>query len=768
MTRIARFAAFACSLACVLAAAAPAPAIVPNPASIVRRDGEFRLTAATPIVATGNDAALRQVAVNLADLVRRTNGMQLQVRTGAARDGAINLVLDDSGSVGPEAYRLDVQSARIAIEAATPTGLFYGGVTLLQLIPPEARSRAAIPALHIADSPRFAWRGMMLDSARQYQSPEFIRRFIDAMALHKLNVLHWHLTDDQAWRLEIRKYPALTGIGAWRVPAGAARKDIDPATGKARLYGGFYSQKTVRGLVSYAAERGVTIVPEIEMPGHASAAIAVYPALGTVPLATPEVPADWGIYPNVLNLEEETFGFIEDVLTEVMELFPGKFIHKGGDEVQRKQWMESARVRARMAELGIANPAGLQPYFTNRVASFLEKHGRRLVGWDEILEEGIPTSAVIMSWRGIEGALAAARKGHDTVLAPDPALYFDNRQSSAPDEPPGRLRVLATLESVYRFQPMPEKLAADERKHVLGLQGNLWTEHIRTEPRVGWMAWPRAAAIAELGWSLEERRSWPDFLRRVSAGLPRYGALGLSHADSAFAVQSRVRFAPAGGTAQVELSNQTGYGEIRYTLDGSEPSARSPVYERPVTLAVPAEIRAATFDAGQRLSAPRTLPVRRESALRRTSQELKLCGNAIALAIEDDAPARGPRAAFAVDIQNPCWIFPDAELDRVTGVVASVGQLPFNFQIGDEVKKIRFPRPTTPEGELEVRLGNCEGELLARLPLAPAVKSDAVTVLPRAAVAPHPGRHDLCLRFAQQGVDPLWVLDTIQLDEARP
>jgi hexosaminidase len=707
--------AFLAAIASILLAAsaqAAEPAVIPNPASVVVQQGEFRLSARTPIVVaseklskltpgmvSSDELSVRRVAAILADLVRRTHRWVLPVMSGPRRDGAINLRLEGDAGLGAEGYRLEAEPRRVTITASTPAGLFHGATTLWQLMAGgKPGSAASIPAVSIADAPRFAWRGIMLDSARHYQSPDFIRRFIDAMAMHKLNVLHWHLTDDQAWRLEIRKYPALTAVGAWRVPAGAARLDLDPATGKPRLYGGYYSQETVRSLVAYAAERAITIVPEIEMPGHASAALAAYPALAATSQPPGAVPADWGIYPNVYSLDDSTFAFLEDVLTEVMELFPSPYIHVGGDEVEKTQWRESPRGQALMRGLGIDDGAKLQVYFTQRIARFLDEHGRRLVGWDEILEPGLPATAVVMSWRGIDGALQAAAKGHDTVLSPWPTLYFDNRQGTGAAEPPGRARVIS-VEDVYAFEPMPAKLAADERRHILGLQGNVWTEHIRTEERVGWMTFPRAAAIAELGWSQPERREWGGFRRRLEAMPALYAALGMPYAKSAFDVA---------GLA----------------------SSQNPTMQR------------------------------------RTSRELKLCTDHISLVLEDDAPLRGPRATFLVDIQNPCWIFPEASLDRVRSIVASVGQVPFNFQIGEDVKKITFPPPATAEGELEVHLESCDGKLLARLPLAPAAKSDGVTTLPRAEVDPPPGKHDLCLRFAQRGVDPLWVIDSIRLVEA--
>jgi len=676
------------------AAETVAPAVIPAPAKVERLDGGFVVTPRTPI-SGGDTAEGLSVAAYFAALVRRSHGWSLPIdRAAEATAPRIAFRLGEHADTSSsEAYVVSVAPEGVTVSAHDRRGLLYGAVTLWQLMETGSASRAAVPAMRIDDAPRFAWRGLMLDSARHYQSPEFIERFIDWMALHKLNVLHWHLTDDQGWRLEIRKYPKLTSIGAWRVPAGrAAAADIDPATGRPRVYGGYYTQDTVRRIVRYAADRGIAIVPEIDMPGHATATIAAYPALGVNGSGSATVPADWGIYPNLFNVEDATFTFLEDVLREVMELFPGQYIHVGGDEAVKDQWKSSPQVQQRMRERGIADEHALQSYFVQRVGRFLAANGRRLIGWDEILEGGLAPDATVMSWRGIDGALAAAAAGHDAVLSPWPVLYFDNRQGTGTTEPPGRGGVI-DLETVYRFEPMPPALPPEQRRHVLGLQGNLWTEHIRTEDRLQWMAFPRAAAVAEVGWSPAERLDYADFQHRLTRARDWYQAVGLKAADSSF----RATAVPA--------PNQ------------------------------------------------------------RRSQELATCADKLVLNLEDDAPLAGTRAVFLVDIMQPCWIYERADLSQVTQIAASVGQFPFNFQIGADRDAIRLRPPATAEGELEIRLDDCDGELIASMPLAPAVASDTITRLPPAAIQPRDGTHDLCLTFTGGGIDPMWAIDSIELRE---
>jgi hexosaminidase len=445
----------------------------------------------------------------------------------------------------------------------------------------------------------------------------------------------------------------------------------------------------VREIVAYAAARHITIVPEIEMPGHAQAAIAAYPELGSAPHPPAGASSDWGVHPWLLNVDETTFGFLQDVLDEVMALFPGRYIHVGGDEAVKGQWKANPTVQARMTALYISDEDALQGWFIARMEHYLALHGRKLVGWDEILLGGVAPGATVMSWRGLDGAIIAAKLGHDTVLAPQPIYYFDNRQDAGPDEPPGRGRLVA-LKDVYDFDPIPPILTPAERTHVLGVQAQLWSEHIRTGDRVSHMAFPRALALAETGWSPLARKDWTDFTHRLDVELARERALGETY--------------------------------------GPPPTA-APLAPDPRT---------------------------------RASQQLKLCTEKIALNLEDDAPVNGPRARFLVDIMNPCWIWPAADLTGLSEIDVAVGQLPFNFQIGDDIKKIVLRAPATPEGELEVRQNRCDGPPIAVMPLAAAARSQGVTRL-KVKLPPIEGVHDLCFNFTQKSVDPFWVVDRVTL-----
>jgi hexosaminidase len=746
--------------------APPAPgAVIPRPAAAVAHPGFFALDGGTRLLVPRGDDGARTAAEAFTGLLLRSRGLILQPATPNAVGRGAAIEFRRRPDLADEAYDLDVGPHRVTIEAAKPAGFFYGAMTLWQLLPP-GRGGGVIPAQRIRDAPAYPWRGLMLDSARHFQSPAFIRKTIDWMSWHKLNVLHWHLTDDQGWRLQIRRYPRLTEVGAWRMTA-----TVDGATGAP--YGGYYSQQDVREIVAYAAAHHVRIVPEIEMPGHAQAAIAAYPQLGVMDAAAPgpappAVSASWGVHRHLFNLEPATFTFLKGVLDEVMDLFPGPFVHLGGDEAVKDEWTSSPAVRARAQALGIADPEALQAYFTQEMGRHLAAHGRRLVGWDEILRPGLPADAVVMSWHGTSGAHAAALGGHDAILSPWPTLYFDNRQSALPDEPPGRLQVVS-LQDVYHFDPRDEGLSAEQRPHVLGLQGAVWTEHIGTESRVEWMALPRIAAVAETAWSGAEGRSWTDFLRRLAPMMQRYRDLGIDAADSVFAVAVTEERHP--DHTLVLLANQAGWeapgmdGIIRYTLDGTEPTPRSRSYHAPLVVAAATQLRAASFVGDLRMAHTTLQSIDADADRRIDSHELESCTQGIGLLIDPLSGAASRGAPLALDIMNPCWIARGIDLGRGAELTAAVVPLPFNFEIGADLNKIRVGDSQSTDGEFEVRVDGCEGAAVRRLPLAPAAGKASVTELPPSRLDPLPGRHDLCLRFARPRVDPLWALDWIRIRE---
>ncbi len=743
----------------------PVVSLIPAPAQVAAARGSVTLRDGM-VVVFASDTQVERVARHFTALVARTAHLQLETAAAMpAASGAPIISLELKAFEGvpdEEGYSLHVSPERIVVSARSPRGLFYGTITLWQLITAgeDAKPGIRIEAVTITDQPRFRWRGLMLDVARHFMPPDLVKQMIDWMALHKLNTLHWHLTDDQGWRIEIKQYPRLTEVGAWRVPAGAA--GMDPVTGGVRRYGGFYTQDEVRDIVRYAAERHIAVVPEIEMPGHAQAAIAAYPQFGSIG-DSPRVSPDWGIHSYLFNVEEDTFAFLESVLTEVIALFPGRYIHVGGDEAVKDQWQASARVQRRMRELGVANETALQGYFVHRIEEFLRGQGRRLIGWDEILEGGLPPDAVVMSWRGMEGGKQAALQGHDVVMAPAPDLYFDHLQSDSPHEPPGRPGT-ESLADVYAFEAVPAGLAPHEARHIIGLQANLWTEHVRTPERVEHMVFPRLAAVAESAWSPPERRDWRRFLARMPDQLDRYRALGIRYAPSAFEVRIASTYVPAAGALQIHLSTQSGLGTIRYTLDGTDPTPQSGAYESPVTATPPVEVRAASFIDGRPLSEPRARVFDAFTLRTRTNDELELCGQKLPLRLEDDAPFEGERAVFLVDIMDPCWIYERAALDGVTHIDVRVGQLPYNFQLWKDASGIVTREPATESGELLVRLDSCEGEVLATLSLAPALMNPALTDL-SAPLPEQSGAPDLCFVFTGKSPDPLWVIDSVALHQ---
>lgn len=515
---------------------AATPAIIPRPAHLVAGKGEFTLTRRTVIVADRADSA---VAQRFARALAAPTGYTLAVRTGSGGSGSrivFRRAAARDTTLGPEGYRLEVRPGVVTITSSAPAGAFYATQSLRQLFPaavyraaPLPNMKFTAPAVTIVDRPRFAYRGMHLDVSRHFMPKEFVKKYIDLLAMHKMNMFHWHLTDDQGWRIEIRKYPRLTQIGGWRDSTimGHQPQDTTLAVWDHRRQGGFYSQDDVREIVAYASERFVTIVPEIEMPGHSQAAIAAYPSLGNLG-DTIRPWTMWGVSHYILNPSDTTIAFMQDVLTEVMSLFPGKFIHVGGDEAPKDQWKASPRAQERIRALGLKDENALQGWFTAQMAAFLERHGRRLVGWDEILEGGVAPNAVVMSWRGINGGIIAARSGHDAIMTPGGYTYFDHYQAP-PDSEPLAIGGFLPMDSVYLYEPVPPQLEPAFAKHILGAQGQVWTEYLEGPKNVEYMAFPREAALAEVLWTPRDRRDLADFRQRLAQHLARLNALDVNY-----------------------------------------------------------------------------------------------------------------------------------------------------------------------------------------------------------------------------------------------
>ena len=514
-------------------ASTTAIAIIPQPVKVTERAGHFTIT---PRTVVSTDAASAAVAERFVRALEPATGFTLRVRRGSApAAGTIVFHRDRSlARLGAEGYLLDVRPSRIVVRAPEAAGLFYAVQTIRQMLPPQVFRDApvtgvawTVPAAAIEDYPRFAWRGAHLDTGRHFMPKEFVKKYIDLLALHKLNTFHWHLTEDQGWRLEIKQYPRLTEVGAWRKetlvgrPRGEEERKYD-----GRPHGGFYTQEDAREIVAYAKARFINVVPEIEMPGHAVAAIAAYPELG-VSGEPMEVATRWGIFSDILNAEPSTVQFMQNVLTEVMAIFPSRYIHIGGDEADKTKWKASSRIQARIKELGVKDEHELQSWFIRQMDAFLTAHQRRLVGWDEILEGGLAENAVVMSWRGVKGGIEAARAGHDVVMAPSSNTYLDYAQSNDPGEPVGQRAVLP-LETVYAYEPVPQELEPQFAGHILGAQAQVWTEYMATPKDVEYMAFPRLTALAEVVWTPKERKDYASYLSRLTADTERLRVLDVN------------------------------------------------------------------------------------------------------------------------------------------------------------------------------------------------------------------------------------------------
>lgn len=461
-----------------------------------------------------------------------------------------------------EYHVVQVMPDGITLQAPSDEGLYRASRTLLQLLE-QGAAEGALPCLTIIDHPRFAWRGMHLDVCRHFFTVDFVKKYIDLLARYKMNTFHWHLTEDQGWRIESRKYPKLTEVGAWR--SGSQVGPYAAQTFDTLRCGGFYGQEQIREVVAYAKARHITIVPEIEMPGHAMAALASYPQLGCTG-GPYEVQRGWGVFDDVFCAgNDSVFTFLEDVLTEVMDLFPGQYIHIGGDECPKTRWKSCPKCQARMQAEGLKDEHELQSYFIQRIEKFVNAKGRKIIGWDEIMEGGIAPNAAVMSWRGTEGGIAAARAGHHAVMSPGSHCYFDHYQGDPANEPVA-FGGYTTVQKVYSYEPIPEELDATEAGFILGAQGNVWTEYILSPEQVEYMAVPRLLALAEVLWTPKELRDEADFIRRLEAEFPRLERLGVNYAKSIYQVRITPEQGHAAGSIDVEITGSRNDLPIRYEL----------------------------------------------------------------------------------------------------------------------------------------------------------------------------------------------------------
>jgi hexosaminidase len=617
-------------LACflVMAGIAQEIAIIPEPVMVQKKSGAFTLSGTTGIEVSTTDADVNRVVQFFRDEVRLPSGFTLpEIAGGNGGTNVIRFELKKTADpqLGNEGYTLDVSPERVVISANKPAGLFYGVQTLLQLLPKEIKSKTrvegvqwTIPAVSVTDYPRFAWRGLMFDVVRHFFTKEEVKRFIDDMVQYKYNLLHLHLTDDQGWRIEIKSLPKLTEVGAWRVEKTGRFGTFSPPTpDEPRNYGGFYTHEDIKELVQYAADRFVNILPEVDIPGHSMAAVASYPELSCTPgkyqVNSGEKFMEWGVgsagfsalVDNTLcPANEKVYEFLDKVFTEVAQLFPFEYIHMGGDECAKNFWEKNDRIAALMKREKLKDMHEVQSYFVKRVQKIISSKGKKMIGWDEILEGGLAPGAAVMSWRGDKGGIAAAKLGHEVVMSPNSHVYIDFMQGDIIMEPPvyNSLR----LSKTYQFEPIPEGV---DPRLIKGGQGNLWTEQIYNMRHAQYMAWPRAFAIAESVWSPKEKKNWNDFIRRVEKHFERFDIAETKYAPSMYEPIFTIS-KNAKGQLQVELATEVEGLDIYYSFDNSFPDRFYPKYTAPLIVPKDASLlRVVTYRGKEQKGRIITMPV---------------------------------------------------------------------------------------------------------------------------------------------------------------
>jgi hexosaminidase len=567
---------------CFLSAQQPIH-IIPEPVHLVAGEGQFVIDGSTSLIFKSREKDLRHAADFFNSYVKNISGNTL--RLNRKKDKPIELEIKSTPGIGEEGYLLEVTPESIHITANTKAGIVYGMETLFQTLP-QVRTNAAlaVPCMKVEDYPRFRYRGMHLDVCRHFFSPDMVKEYIDLLATYKFNTFHWHLCDDQGWRIEIKKYPLLTAVGAWRADrTGIPWRESQPTQqGEPQTYGGYYTQEQIREIVAYAAERNITIIPEIEMPGHAAAALAAYPWLSCT--QQPQSTLTGGVYPkgnqsNYCVGNDSVFTFLEDVLTEVMDLFPSPYIHVGGDEVNKTSWKNDPRCQALKQKLGLKDENELQSYFIRRIENFLIAHHRKLIGWDEILEGGLAPEATVMSWRGESGGIQAAKMKHDVIMTPGTPLYFDHYQAG-PEGEPVAIGGFNSLKMVYDYNPIPEELDSADARYVMGAQGNVWAEFISTREHLEYMVLPRMLALSEALWTPLASKDFTDFYHRLQSQFRAFDEKGYHYCPGNFMVD--IKPVSENGKIKVFLTTEIPGADIYYTTDGSDPDAGSMLYKDPI------------------------------------------------------------------------------------------------------------------------------------------------------------------------------------------
>ena len=595
--------------------------IIPLPNSIIPQEGRFKLSNKVKISATGSTQELQNIIDEFTQRVNSASGISLkQTEEGQVSSPAIYFVTQPG--MEKEEYTLSITPEQVTVTASQPNGFFYAVQTMYQLLPPavygnEKAKRAdwSMPAVEIKDAPRFEYRGLMLDVCRHFSTVDYIYKFIDMLAMHKMNTFHFHLTDDQGWRIEIKKYPKLTEIGSKRKQTLVDYYFVNwPHIFDGEEYGPyFYTQEEIKDIVAYAASKYITVIPEIEMPGHALAALASYPELSCRPDTTYDVATIWGIFDQIYCPKEETFAFLEGVIDEVIELFPSQYIHVGGDEAPKTEWKNCAHCQNLIKKLGLKddttpNPVDgvkhtkeekLQSYFITRMEKYINGKGRSIIGWDEILEGGLAPNATVMSWRGVQGGLNAAKAGHNAIMTPSQYVYLDYYQED-PEIAPTTIGGYNTLKKVYNFNPVPDDADELVKKHIIGLQGNIWNEYINNNDQRDYQAFPRGVAIAEAAWTLNEHKDWNDFCKRMITGFERMDIKSVKACRNFFDVNINTHVDDS-KTLKVVLESFYPDADIHYTTDGSMPTTQSALYNEPFTWTGKIDLCAAAFKDGKML-----------------------------------------------------------------------------------------------------------------------------------------------------------------------